>query len=123
MENRKTGNHELSIILVTRLKISTGVCKNSLFFFLRKKRFVHVFFFGCGESSLLCAGCLQPQWVSRVCVSSCGAQASRCSGFSCCRAWALRSCSVWAQQLWHRRLPHALQHVESSWTRDRTGVP
>ena len=50
----------------------------------------------CGEQGLL---------------SSCGAWASHCSGFSCCRAWALglqaseaaagglRSCDAWAQLL------------------------
>ena len=41
-----------------------------------------------------------------------GAQASHCSGFSCCGA----------QELWHTGLA-ALQHVESSQTRDWTHVP
>ena len=39
---------------------------------------------------------------------------SRLEGFS--------SCSTWAQQLWCQGLV-ALQHVESSWTRDQTCVP
>ena len=46
--------------------------------------------------------------------SSCGARASHCSGFSCCRAWAL---GVWAQQLWLTGLV-APRHVGSSRTRD-----
>ena len=38
-------------------------------------------------------------------LSSCGMHTSHCSGFFCCRAWALEfsgfsSCSTWAQQLW-----------------------
>ena len=68
-----------------------------------------------------------------------GTQTSRCSGLSCCGAWALGrlgcgSCGMWArefrlpgsraqvQQLWHIGLG-ALQHVGSSWARDRTCVP
>ena len=69
----------------------------------------------------------------------CGAQASHCGGFSCCRAWALGARAsvvvahglqqLWltgsraqAQQLWRMGLV-ALQHVGSSWTRARTRVP
>ena len=38
-------------------------------------------------------------------LSSCGMHTSHCSGFFCCRAWALEfsgfsSCSTLAQQLW-----------------------
>ena len=58
--------------------------------------------------------------------SSCGVQASHCSGFSCFRAWALgcldfNSCSSWAQYLWRKGLV-AQKHVGSSQTRDWTGV-
>ena len=71
-------------------------------------------------------------------LSSGGAWASHWHGFSCCRAWALgcagfSSCGFWAQWLWFldsteqaQELGHtgsvALQHVGSSWIRDRTGV-
>ena len=53
-------------------------------------------------------------------LSSCGAQVSHRSGFSCCGAQALRlavfsSCSTWDSA--------ALGHMESSGTRDRTHVP
>ena len=62
--------------------------------------------------------------------SSCGMQASHCSGFSCYRAQALRcvGCSCWlrgsraqTQELWHQGLV-ALWHVGSSPTRDQTHV-
>ena len=63
-------------------------------------------------------------------LSSCGAQASHCDGFSCCRGaqqWALghvgfTSCSTQAQELWHTGLV-APQHVGPSQTRDGTHVP
>ena len=80
-------------------------------------------FSSCGERGLL---------------SSCSAQPSLCSGFSCCGAQAsgyagFSSCGTWAQQL---QLPGsraqaqylcntglvALRHVGSSWNRDRTRV-
>ena len=47
------------------------------------------------------------------------AQASRCSGFSCCRVRALE-CQL--QSLWAQALV-ALRHVRSSWTRDLTCAP
>ena len=67
-------------------------------------------------------------------VSSCSVQASHCTGFSCCRAWApgslgFRSCGMWAQELqlpgsraqaqklWCTGLV-ALWHVGSSWPGD-----
>ena len=43
--------------------------------------------FGCVGSSLLHAGFLQLRWAGAT--LWCGAQASHCSGFSCCRARAL----------------------------------
>ena len=45
------------------------------------------FFFGCAESSLL--GQLFSSCDKQGPLSTCGAQASDCGGFSCCRAWAL----------------------------------
>ena len=63
----------------------------------------------------------------------CGVRVSHCSGFSCCRAWALghagfSSCGSWApapehrlSSCWHMGLV-ALQHVESSQTRNQTCV-
>ena len=60
-------------------------------------------------------------------LSSCSSGASDCGGFSCCGACALghvgfRSCSTWAQNLWHMDLD-AQQHVESSQRKDQTHVP
>ena len=49
----------------------------------------------------------------------CGAQASRCGGFSCCGARAL---GMRASVVVHVGLV-AAQHVGSSWTRARTRVP
>ena len=42
----------------------------------------HLFIFGCTGSLLLCAGFLY--WGRWGLLSICNAQASRCSGFSCC---------------------------------------
>ena len=57
----------------------------------------------------------------------CGAQASRCSGFSLLPSMDsghtdFSSCSMWAQSLWLMGLV-APRHVKSSQTRDRTDVP
>ena len=54
--------------------------------------------------------------------SSRGAQVSHCDDFSCYRAGAVGhvgfgSCVAWAPQFWLTGLG-ALQHVESTWTRD-----
>ena len=49
--------------------------------------FFFFFFFGCAESSLL--GQLFSSCDKQGPLSTCGAQASDCGGFSCCRAWAL----------------------------------
>ena len=66
-------------------------------FFL--KIIIYLFIFGCVGSSLLCAGFLQLLRAGTT--LHCGARASHCSGFSCCRAWALgargfSSCGTWA---------------------------
>ena len=64
----------------------------------------HWLFSGCSKQGLLL---------------SCGAGATHCRGFSCCRSWALGcSSSVVAAKGFV-----VLQHVESSWTRDRTWIP
>ena len=69
-------------------------------------------------------------------LSNCGAKASPCGGSSCCGAQALESSSfssycTWAQKLWLLRSRTqaqqntdlvVLQHVKSSWTRDRTHI-
>ena len=85
-----------------------------------------LFIFGCLD--LHCCTCA---------LSSCGAQAAHCDGFSCCRGaqqWALgcvgslvaahrlSNCSRWAQEFWHTGLA-APQQVESSHARDGTRVP
>ena len=49
--------------------------------------FYYLFIFGCSGSSLLRG--LFSSFGERGLLSSCGAWASHCSGFSCCRAWAL----------------------------------
>ena len=46
-----------------------------------------LFIFGCVGSSLLCTGFLQ-LWQAGATLR-CSARASHCSGFSCCKAWAL----------------------------------
>ena len=68
----------------------------------------------CGERRLL---------------SSCGAWASRCGGFFCCRSTRFRArelqqlwlqgSKAWAQELWCM----GLWHMASSWTGDLTCVP
>ena len=70
--------------------------------------FIYFFIFGCVGPSLLHAG-----------FSSCGAQASQCGGFSCCRARAL---GAWTSVVVASGLV-ALWHVGSSRTRARTRVP
>ena len=72
-----------------------------LFYFLK--------FFGCVGSSLLHAGFLQLHQAGAT--LRCGARASHCGAFSCCRAWTLgarasvvvsrglSSCGTWAQLL------------------------
>ena len=60
-------------------------------------------------------------------LSSCGARASLCTGFSCCGAQALgcagfSSRATWAQELWCTGLVIPW-HVGSSWTRDQTHFP
>ena len=71
---------------------------NFLSFFLNK--FIYSFLiFGCVGSSLLRVGFLQLRRAGAT--LRCGAQASHCSGFSCCGAWALgaRASVVVAQGL------------------------
>ena len=69
-------------------------------------------FSSCGEQGLF---------------SRCGAWASHCGGFSCCRtlilgAWAsgVAACGLSSCGTWGLTDP---QHMRSSWTRDQTSVP
>ena len=94
---------------------STLNCTGSLYCFL--VFLIYVLFFGWAVSLLLHAGFLWLQWTGPT--LHCGARASHCSGFSCCRIQAL---GRRLQQLWHTGLV-APQHVESSRTRDWTHVP
>ena len=75
------------------------------FFFFNLKKFYLLFilFFACTGSSLLrglFSSCGEQELLS------CGARASHCSGFSCCRAWALGCVGF-------RRLPPRLQSTGS----------
>ena len=63
----------------------TFVSPNSQFF--KKILFIYRLIFGCIGSSLLCMGFLQ-LWRAGATLR-CGARASPCGGFSCCRAQAL----------------------------------
>ena len=111
-----------------------GVAK-TFFLFLK---FIYLFIFVCIGSSLLHVGFLQLQLRRVGATLRCDAQAY-CSGFSCCRAWALGAqasvvAAMWAQQLWlagSRAQAHqlwctglvVLRHVGSSRTRAQTLVP
>ena len=75
---------------------------------------------GCVGSLLLCTGFLQLQQAGVT--LRCGARASHCGGFSCCRAWALGARVCRLQQLWLAGFVSP-RHVGSSWTRDPTRVP
>ena len=63
---------------------------NAISFSYKISIFYFIFYsiFGCSESSLLCG--LISSWGELGLLSSCGAQASHCNGFSRCRAWALK---------------------------------
>ena len=99
----------LSVLLGTYLGVEL-LDQMVLFTYLRNQK---VFFF----SPALELGCCRQAFSScseQGLLSSCSAQASPCSGFSCCR--------VWAQYSWRLSLV-APWHVGSSWTRDQTCVP
>ena len=73
----------MMIMIVNRSKV-LNMCQAFFFFFFL---FLFYLFFGCVGSSLLHAGFLQLQRVGAT--LPCGAWASHCGGFSCCRARAL----------------------------------
>ena len=94
--------------------------------------FFNLFIFGCVGSSLLCVGFLQLRRAGAT--LCCGAWASHCSGFSCCRAQALgtqasvvvthglRSCGLWALE---RRLSSCgawAQLLHGIWGLPRPGL-
>ena len=78
----------------------------------------YLFIFGCTGSSLLHVGFLELRLVGAT--LHCGARASHCRGFSCCRAWALgaqasvvvahglSSCGSWALE---RRLSGVMHRL------------
>ena len=72
-------------------------------------------FDACAESSLIFPECRCPLAARSGLLSSRGAPAPHCSGFSCCKAWALRhnGISTWGTQAW---LPHGM------WNLPRPGV-
>ena len=102
------GAYASSRINISSFDLNSQFCIyiNTVFYF-----FFLIFIFGCVGSSLVCAGFLQ-LWRAGATLR-CGAQASHCSGFACCGAWAqgtqaqqfgmgalerrLSSCSTWAQ--------------------------
>ena len=55
--------------------------------FLYNFIYLLIFIFGCAESYSLHR--LFSRYSKRELLSSCGAPASRCGGFSSCRAWAI----------------------------------
>ena len=133
--------HRLASPIINML---TNICRvlqsSSLFvclFVFNIYLFIYLFIFGCVRSSLLHTGFLQLRRPGAT--LCCGAGASHCGGFSCCRARALGArasvvVAMWAQQLWlagsraqawelwHMGLV-APWHVGSSGTRARTRVP
>ena len=84
-------------------------------------------YFACAGSSLLRG--LFCSWREQRLLSSCGAQASHCGGFSCCgsQVCGLSSCCSQALELrltsWWCMDLVALQHMAFSWTRGQTHVP
>ena len=75
--------------------------------------YLFIYLFGCVGSSLLRAGFLQLQRAGAT--LHCGARASHCFDFSCCRAWVL---GAWASVAVTHRLSScgswALEHRLSS---------
>ena len=104
--------------------IISGLHGKSVFSLLRLNffPFLVIFFFGRTGSSLLCR--LFSSCSKQRLLSSCRAQASRCSGFSCCRARALghmgfRSCGTWTRLL---RLPGSGAQSQSLVTPQQCGI-
>ena len=105
-----------------------------IFFNSSFDNFIYLFIFGCAGSSLLCglfSNCSEEELLCCICgllilVFSCcrihalGSWASviMVSGLSSCGSQTLQKK---AKYLWHTGLV-ALQHVGSSWTRNRTHV-
>ena len=91
--------------------------------------FIYLFIFGCAGSSLLLG--IFSTCDKRELLFSCSVCASHCGSFSCCRVWALGhtgfsrlqflASRAQAQWSWYTGFV-ALQHVESSLTRDWTLV-
>ena len=102
-------------------------CKISQLFFFNC--FIYLFIFGCAGSSLLLG--IFSSCDKRELLFSCIVWASHCGSFSCCRVWALGhtgfsrlqflASRAQAQWSWYTGFV-ALQHVESSLTRDWTLV-
>ena len=91
-----------------------------------------IYLFGCIGSSLLRAGFLQ-LWQAGATLR-CGARASHCGGFSCCRAWALgmrasvvaarmlSSCGTWALEYRLSSCGAWAQLLRSMWNLPRPGM-
>ena len=117
------------VYLMNRILQRRFINGKAFFFFFFFLNLFNLFTFGCVGCSLLRVGFLQ-LWRAGATLC-CGAWASRCGGFSCCRARALgaQAKQLWlagsraqAQQLWRTGLV-ASWHVGSSRTRAQTHVP
>ena len=89
------------------------------FIFLKIYLF-YLFIFGCIGSSLLCMDFLQLRQAGAT--LRCGARASRCGGFSCCKAWAL---GIWASVAVACRLSSCgtrAQLLHGTWDPSRPGI-
>ena len=94
--------------------------------------FIYLFIYGCIASTLLRTGFLQLQRAGAI--LHCGAQASHCSGFSCCRAWALgtqasvvvacglSSCGSWALEHRLSSCGAPAQLLRGMWDLPRPGL-
>ena len=93
-----------------------------VFFFFLINLFIYLFIYDCARSLLLIR--FFSSCSDQGLLSNCGAQASHCSGFSCCRARALRvgfsSCGSWALE--HRFSSCSVVGLSSSRHLSRLGV-
>ena len=119
----------VSLFISCKNKIQCVCVEKKIFFF---KIFKNLFTFGCIGSSLPHMGYLQLRRVGTT--LHCSAQASHCSGFSCCRAWTLgawasvvvacglSSCGSWALECRLSSCGAWTQLLCVMWDRPRPGL-